>query len=252
MPATMSLREHSQQGPLVGSFVTVADPVIAEVMGEAGFDFLIVDVEHTGMALLSVQTVMQAMGNTEAAPVVRVGELSEMQIKQALDAGADGVVVPHIKRASEAELLVQYAKYPPMGRRGLTAARAARYGNNFDEYSRTANSRTSVIALIEDAEAVAEAGAIAAIDGIDFIFIGPWDLSASMGHMGDPDAAEVQAAIAEVIRAVKAAGKKSLIYAESGTDARGWIDRGVDGVVIGEDYVLLLAHCREQLAALGR
>lgn len=252
MSSTVSLKDYNDGRPLAGSFVTVADPVIAEVMGEAGFDFLIVDVEHTGMPLLSVQTLLQAIGNTRAAPLVRVGELSEMQIKQALDAGADGVIVPHIKSAEDAARLVQYSKYPPMGTRGLTAARAARYGNNFDEYSKTANSRTSVVALIEDIEAVAEAEAIASTEGIDFVFIGPWDLSATMGHMGNPGAPEVEEAVQSIIDAVKSSGKRSLIYAESGAGAKYWITRGIDGIVLGEDYQLLLEQCRAQLTAMGR
>lgn len=252
MTARPSLTERSELGPMAGSFVTAADPAIAEAMGEAGFDFLVVDVEHTGMALLTVQSVLQGIGNTGASPLVRVSELSEAQIKQALDAGADGVIVPHIRSGADAARLVEHAKYPPVGHRGLAAARAARYGASFDEYSATANSRTSAIPMIEDVEAVPEAEEIAAMDGIDFVFIGPWDLAASMGHLGDPSAEDVVAAVGSIIDATKATGKKCLIYAATGAAARGWIDRGVDGVAIGLDYTLLLEQCRAQLAAMGR
>jgi 2-keto-3-deoxy-L-rhamnonate aldolase RhmA len=252
MAARPSLAERSQLHPLAGSFVTAADPAIAEAMGEAGFDFLVVDVEHTGMALLTAQSVMQGIGNTDTSALVRVGELSEAQIKQALDAGADGVIVPHIRSAADAARLVEYAKYPPLGHRGLAAARAARYGVAFDEYSATANSRTSAIPMIEDVEALSESADIAATDGIDFVFIGPWDLAASMGHLGNPRADDVVAAAESIIDTTKASGKKCLIFAANGADARGWIDRGADGVAIGLDYTLLLEQCRDQLTAMGR
>lgn len=252
MAVRPSLTERSELGPMAGSFVTAADPAIAEAMGEAGFDFLVVDVEHTGMALLTVQSVLQGIDNTSAAALVRVSELSEAQVKQALDAGADGVIVPHVRSGTDAACLVKYAKYPPLGHRGLASARAARYGASFGEYSATANMRTSAIPMIEDVEAVQEAEHIAATDGIDFVFIGPWDLSASMGHLGDPNADEVVAAVDDIIHATKATGKKCLIYAATGVEARGWIDRGVDGVAIGLDYTLLLEQCRVQLAAMDR
>jgi 2-keto-3-deoxy-L-rhamnonate aldolase RhmA len=235
---------------MAGSFVTAADPTIAEVMGEAGFDFLVVDVEHTGMALLTVQSILQGIGNTGAAPLVRVAELNEAQIKQALDAGADGVIVPHIRNTVDATRLVEYAKYPPLGRRGLAAARAARYGASFIEYSTTANRSTSAIPMIEDIEAVALAGDIAATDGIDFVFIGPWDLAASMGHLGNPGAEEVVSAVGSIIDAARSHGTGCLIFASTGAEARSWIDRGVDGVAIGLDYTLLLDQCRTQLAAM--
>ncbi len=249
MDERRNLRARSAAGEtLIGSFVTIGNGVVGEVMGHAGFDFLIVDIEHTGMALLTAQSIFQAIDNTDAAPLLRISEISESQIKQALDAGAEGIVVPHVRTRQDAELIVRYAKYPPHGTRGLTAARAARYGLSFEGYAQDANDITMVIALVEDADALEAVADIARTDGIDAVFVGPWDLSASMGHLGQPGAPDVVSAVERIVTEVHAAGKKAMIYAEDGAQGKDLLERGYDAIVLGEDYLLLLEQARAELA----
>lgn len=247
-----SLRERlRRRDKLVGSFVTIANPVVGEVMAHAGFDFLIVDVEHTGMSLLDVQTVLQGASSSPTSCLVRIGELSAMQTKQALDSGASGIVIPHVCTKAQAEQAVRFAKYGPAGSRGVTAARAARYGLGWDDYSRSANVLTAVVPIIEDAEGVRNTGEIATVEGVDLVITGPWDLAASLGHFGELEHPDVEAAITSVINGVHEAGKPVGVYADTAATGHSWRDRGADVIILGEDYVLLLDRAREQLALLA-
>lgn len=246
-----SMREAMSDGArLVGSFVTMPSPTVAEVMALGGFDFLIVDIEHTGMSGTEVLTVLQATAQIGPKCLVRVGENSEMQIKQVLDAGADGIVVPHVQSKEDAERAVRYAKYPPLGHRGVTAARAARYGESFEEYIGVANQRLAVVALIEDESGLEDIDQIVGVEGIDAIFIGPWDLAGSIGSLGDTESPVVQDAIDKIIDAGVSAGKPIVIYIEDGRDADRWISKGVQVFVLGEDYALLSSKIAEQLRAV--
>jgi 4-hydroxy-2-oxoheptanedioate aldolase len=246
-PITELFRRRDQ---LVGTFVTVDSPVIAEVLGLAGFDFVIVDMEHTGMDVIRVQTLLQAIGNTPARPMVRVGEISEMLIKQVLDAGAESIMVPHVQSGEDAARIVRYARYAPAGIRGVTAARAAQYGLTFHEYSRRANDSIGIVAIIEDRPGFENAEEIIQTEGIDAIVAGPWDLAASLGFFGEPHHPEVEAAIEEIFRLSANAGKPVASYGESAEEVEGWRNRGADILILGEDYTLLLAKAQTELASL--
>ncbi|ULB09735.1 aldolase/citrate lyase family protein [Cereibacter azotoformans] len=217
--------------PLVGCFVMAASPTIAEMCGYAGFDFVILDQEHGPADAETLENQIRAAEASGIAALVRVPWGSRWLIQRALDAGAEGIVVPHVTTAAEAEEIVRFSHYPGRGVRGLaTTARAGRHGNvSVADHLPQSLQRTCVILQIEDAEALSEVSAIAGVDGVDSIFIGPADLSASLGHPGQPGHPEVAAAIEGVIRDTEAVGGPVVSsFIRDAEDARFWREnRGV-------------------------
>jgi 4-hydroxy-2-oxoheptanedioate aldolase len=190
---------------LVGAFVGVPDPAVALVVGRSGFDFVELDAEHGAFTATSLRECLEALRGTPAAAVVRVAANQQMLIAQALDLGADGVQVPHVSTGAQAEAAVRAARFPPAGDRGLGVGRAAAYGLELAELIAGGDARTAVILMIEDREGVENAEAIAAA-GADAIFVGPVDLSASLGVPGEPTHPSVLEATDRVLAATKAAG----------------------------------------------
>ncbi len=169
----------------VGSWITQAEPSIAEIMVDAGFEWLVVDMEHSAITFAQAQDLVRVISRAGSIPLVRVGENSQNFIKRAMDIGAYGVVVPMVNTASDAQRAVESVKYPPWGKRGVGLARAQGYGLSFETYKRWVNKETVVIAQIEHIEAVRNLEEILSIRGIDGTIIGPYDLSASLGVPGD-------------------------------------------------------------------
>lgn len=186
--------------PLHGFFVGLPAPAIVEMAAFAGFDFVIIDTEHGPTGLETLEHMLRAAGAAGIAALVRVPRGSADDILHVLDAGADGILVPHVANAQVARDIVRHAYYPPLGRRGIsTLSRAARHGmGEAAAVLRAQAGRTAVIAMIEDAEALAEVGAIARVEGIDALFVGPNDLAASMGHLGDAANPAVRQAVAAI------------------------------------------------------
>lgn len=196
----MSLKKSLINNKLtIGSWVTISHPAVVEIMASAGFDWLVIDIEHTTIDLEKAQqliTVIQAKG---MKALVRVSKNEEVVIKRILDAGADGIVVPMVKTKEEALEAISYAKYPPVGARGVGLYRAQNYGLDFENYQKWVNEELVIIAQIEHYEAVNNIKDIITTDGIDGVIIGPYDLSASMGVPGEYGRKDVQDAIQKVL-----------------------------------------------------
>ncbi len=185
------------QPPALGVLVTLGSPEVAELLSLGGFDWLMIDLEHSPITLATAQHMVQAT-RPPCSVLLRLPENSPAWIKQALDTGADGIVVPMVNSAFEAEAAVRAAKYPPLGTRGVGIARAQGYGSTTDETLRTANAETAVIIQIEHANGVAAIDDTLSVSGIDGVLIGPYDLSGSLNHLGHIGHPAVQKAINRV------------------------------------------------------
>lgn len=235
--------------PLAGMWVCSGSPLVAEICAGAGLDWLLVDMEHSPNGLESVLAQLQAVAAEPVTPVVRVPIGDVVTIKQVLDLGAQNLLVPMISTADEAREIVAAVRYPPRGRRGVGSAlaRSARW-NRVDGYLTDADAHVSLFVQVETAEGVENAAAIAAVDGVDGVFVGPSDLAASMGVLGQQTHPDVTAAVLRAFEAVHGAGKPVGVNAFDPAVAQSYIDAGVDYLLVGAD-VALLARGSEALAA---
>lgn len=200
----MSLKTKLKNNELtLGSWVTIGHPAIVEIMSSAGFEWLVVDMEHTSIDLTTANNLIATIQAKGMKALVRVSKNEEVIIKKVLDMGADGIVVPMVKSKDEALEAIGYAKYPPVGNRGVGLFRAQKYGLGFDEYKKWVNDELVIIAQIEHIKAVENIEDIVTTDGIDGIIIGPYDLSGSMGHPGEYGREDVKNAIAKVLATCK-------------------------------------------------
>jgi 2-dehydro-3-deoxyglucarate aldolase len=177
---------------LFGSWINTASPIVAEIMSAAGFDFLVVDAEHSAINVPQALQIFQAIkaGNPDCKPMVRLAGNQYSETKRYLDAGASGVIAPLINTAEEANELVRAVKYPPEGERGVGFGRSHGYGFDFENYMEKANAETFVCVQIEHIKAVENIDKIFSVPGIDAAFIGPYDLTASMGITAQFDHSE--------------------------------------------------------------
>ncbi|MCX7744171.1 MAG: aldolase/citrate lyase family protein [Flavobacteriales bacterium] len=182
----------------IGSWITLGNQGIAEIMCSGGFDWLTLDLEHSVIELSQVQQLIAIIKHHHIAALVRVSKNEEVVIKRVMDAGADGVIVPMINSKADAIQAVNYVKYPPLGKRGVGLARAQGYGTNFEAYKDWLNESSIIIAQIEHIDAVNNIEEILEVEGIDGIIIGPYDLSGSMGYPGEYHREDVKAAIRKV------------------------------------------------------
>lgn len=179
----------------LGSWITLNHPSIAEIMSDAGFDWLCVDMEHSVTDYAEAQQIILAIQSKGLKAFVRVGENNTRIIKRVLDAGADGIIVPSVNSAAEAQKAVDSVKYPPFGKRGVGLARAQSYGFGFESYRDNASKEIQLIVQIEHINAINELDAILQTEGVDGTFIGPYDLSGSMGKPGNWDDPDVKQAL---------------------------------------------------------
>jgi 2-keto-3-deoxy-L-rhamnonate aldolase RhmA len=191
-----------------GAWSQLTSTFSAEIMARAGFDWLMIDLEHAPGDFMNLAAQLQAMKGTDCVPFVRAPWNDMVAIKRILDTGVMGVLIPYVNTAAEARDAVAACKYPPEGVRGVAASpRAAYFGQNSMEYLKNANNEIVVITAVETGEAVANLDDILAVEGLDGIFIGPMDLATSMGHFADASHAEVQEAIGIIEKKTLAAGK---------------------------------------------
>jgi len=169
----------------IGSWITLPDPAIAEIMANAGFDWLTVDMEHSAITLPEAQNLIRIIKLAGSAPLVRVGKNDPSLIKRVMDAGADGVIVPMVNSEADAIKAVNAVKYPPLGTRGVGLARAQGYGLEFEKYKQWLARESVVIVQIEHIEAIGNLEEILSVKGVDGSLIGPYDLSASLGYPGE-------------------------------------------------------------------
>ena len=229
----------------VGSWVSLGSPAAAEVVGDLGYDFVIVDTEHTPLSVESAGELVRAVdaaGDTDA--VVRVPGNDPTQVKRALDLGAAGVMAPKVESAEEAEALVSAASYPPDGSRGVAGSRANGYGAHTQSYFESANDAVAVLPQVETPAGVENAEEIARVDGVDTLFVGPADLSANLGCFGEYDDPTFREAFERVLAAGEAAGVPvgTLATGPAGIDS--WHDAGVDYLVAGTDVGYLRQGAR--------
>lgn len=237
--------------PQIGLWNGLASPYVAEVLATAGFDWLLVDGEHSPNDVRSLLGQLQAMAPYAVSPIVRTVNDDTALIKQCLDIGALTVLVPMVETAEQASRIVAATRYAPLGVRGLASAlaRASRW-NAVERYAERADAEICVLVQVESTVGLAHLAAIAAVDGVDGVFFGPADLSASMGHLGQPQHPEVLAAIDAGIATVRRAGKAPGILVEP-ERARRYLDAGALFVAVGLD-TMLLAQAARDLAASFR
>lgn len=235
--------------PLVGMWVCSGSPVIAEICAGAGLDWLLIDMEHAPNGLESVLAQLQAVAAYPVIPVVRIPANDPVIIKQVLDLGAQNLLVPMVASAAEAESVVAAAHYPPRGRRGVGSAlaRSARW-NRVDDYLTNAATYVSILVQVETAEAVGHAAQIAAVDGIDGVFVGPSDPAASMGLIGQQTHPDVVAAVRRAFGAVTAAGTPVGVNAFDPVTAEQYLADGASFILVAAD-VAMLARGSESLAS---
>jgi 4-hydroxy-2-oxoheptanedioate aldolase len=192
----------------IGLWLATGQPLMAEIGATAGYDWCLIDGEHAPNDIPLILAQLQAMNGAGAAPVVRVPIGQDWILKQVLDIGAQTVMVPMVETAKDAAAMVRAVRYPPDGARGLAASmvRASGY-NAIPDYASTANDEICLIVQVESARAIENIDTIAAVDGVDVVFIGPSDLSADMGFTGNAGAPEVKAAVKHAVRRIRAAGK---------------------------------------------
>lgn len=194
------LKEKLKSGELVlGSWVTIGHPEVAEILAQSGFDWLLFDLEHAPLTVAQLEPMLQAVSG-KAVALARVPSNDLVYIKQVLDVGACGTMVPMVENRAQAEKAVSYSKYPPLGVRGTGARRASGYYRKHAEYLKRANSDTLVVVQIETKEGVTNFEEIVTAAGVDAWFVGPNDLAASLGHLGDPDSQPVREAMEELAR----------------------------------------------------
>ena len=244
-----SLREKLLKGErLLGTIVSVASPTVCELLSHAGFDWLFIDAEHGPLDVAAIQDLIRAAGTTPC--LVRVPTLDEVAIKRVLDAGAEGIIVPMINHADEAKRAVAYAKYPPLGQRGVGIARAQGYGFELDDYLARANERITVVVQAEHVKAVANIEAIAATPGVDAVFVGPYDLSASLDRMGQVTDKAVVRAIDHITHRCQTVNTRLGVFGASAEAVRPYMDQGFTLIAAGTDTLLLGRGARELLAKL--
>lgn len=183
--------------PLIGTLVSLPAPDVSEMLSLVGFGWLFIDMEHSTLTRADMQRHLQAMRG-DCSGLVRVAENNAVCIKQALDLGADGIIIPAVNSAAEARQAVQWARYPPAGTRSVGIGRAHQYGLRFADYVADANATTAVIIQIEHTDAVENLDKILSVKGIDGVFIGPYDLSGSLNRLGDVQHPDVQTAVQRI------------------------------------------------------
>jgi len=229
--------------------LTLPSPETAEMISKCGFDWLFLDGEHGPASTLDWQRVMQAVGE-RCACVLRVPSNTEENIKKALDIGADGIIVPMVNTAKQAQDAVAWSRYPPLGKRGIGLARAQGYGLDFADYLARANEDIAVILQVEHIDAANNIDAILDVEGVDSIFVGPYDLSASMDKTGQVDDVEVRAVIDRVADACKDASIPLGYFGVSPSSVRPCIESGYTLICAGTDADFVTRGARQTLSEL--
>ena len=232
----------------IGLWCSLCSNISAEIVSDSGFDWALLDMEHAPNEVPGILGQLQAMAQGTAAAVVRPSWNDPVLIKRLLDVGAQTLLIPFVQNAGEARRAVAACRYPPHGFRGITTgARASRFGR-VNGYLKEADREICVLVQVETLEAVGQIEAIAEVDGVDGVFIGPSDLSASMGHIGNPLHPDVQLVIESAVKRIGASGKSAGILTGIEADARRYIEWGYRFVAVGTD-IGLLARNADVLAA---
>jgi 4-hydroxy-2-oxoheptanedioate aldolase len=231
----------------IGLWSSLASNVAAEIISDSGFDWILLDTEHSPNEIPGLVSQLQALARGTATPIVRPAWNDAVLAKRILDIGAQSLLFPYVQNVNEARAAVASTRYPPQGIRGVAvSARASRYGRT-PGYLTKANDEICVLVQVETGQAMRELEAIAKVDGVDGVFIGPSDLAASLGHLGNPQHPDVQKVIEDAGRRLKAIGKPAGILTGNEDEARRYMDWGYLFVAVGAD-VGLLARNADALA----
>jgi 2-dehydro-3-deoxyglucarate aldolase len=220
---------------LIGCWSSLSNAITTEVLGVAGFDWILLDGEHSPNDMSTYIPQLMALKDSVSAPVVRPTSNNAVEMKRLLDAGFYNFLVPFVESADEARRAVAATRYPPQGMRGVSVSQRSNRYRTVADYFKEANAQMCVMVQIESAAGVAAARDIGAVDGVDCLFVGPSDLAAGLGHLGDASHPEVQAAIAAVFADARACGKPSGILAPVEADARRYMAMGATFVGVGSD-----------------
>ena len=236
--------------PPLGTWIMSASPIVAEAVGCAGFDWGVIDMEHAPLDMAEVVQMLQALACTRMVPVVRVPWNDSVVVKRVLDAGAATLMFPFVQNADEAARAVASTRYPPEGHRGMAGmSRASRFGTS-PNYLTSANKHVSAVLQLETVEAVGRLEQIAAVDGVDALFIGPADLSASMGYVGQLTHSAVLDQMSQAVRRAKEVGMPIGTVGGSPENVAQYRAVGFDYVAISSDLGLLMRSAQAALAAL--
>ena len=239
----------------IGSWMSMAHVSIAEILASAGYDWVVIETEHTAIDVSEVLRLIVAIEGRGSVPLVRLAWNDPIQAKAVMDSGAAGVLVPMVNSKADAELAVQNIKYPPMGSRGVGLARAQGYGVTLNEYVRNANRDSLLMVQIEHIDAVKNIDEILSVPGVDGTFIGPYDLSLSMGLVGQLDHPDVETAKQRVLEATNARGLVPgihLVHPDTAVDElKNCANLGYRFIALGTDILFLGDSCRS-LQAVAR
>jgi 2-keto-3-deoxy-L-rhamnonate aldolase RhmA len=235
--------------PLPGTLLSISALQVAEIIADSGFEWVLLDMEHSALSLESVQNALQIMGD-RILTLVRVPGNDEIWIKRVLDTGCDGILVPMVNSGAEAMKVVRFSRYPPEGKRSVGLSRAHRYGPGFESYVKNANRDLVIMIQIEHRDAVANIDEILEVEGIDAVFIGPYDLSASMGLPGQITHPEVLSAISLIKRKCREAGKPWGIFGMKAEGLKAEINDGCTFPLCGVDAAILLNSYQDLLSIL--
>jgi 4-hydroxy-2-oxoheptanedioate aldolase len=223
----------------IGLWSSLCSNIGAEVLADAGFDWILLDGEHSPNDVPSTMSQMQALVGGTASPIVRPAWNDAVMIKRILDIGAQTILVPYVQNAEEAKRAVAAVRYPPAGIRGVASSTRANHYGRVNNYLKLADTEICLLVQVETRPALGELEAIAKVEGVDGVFIGPSDLAASLGHIGNPAHPEVQAALEDAVKRLKAVGKAAGILTLSEEEARRYIGWGYTFVAVGSDIGLL-------------
>ncbi|MCX5472550.1 4-hydroxy-2-oxoheptanedioate aldolase [Alcaligenes sp. A-TC2] len=231
--------------PVIGLWLGLANAYTAELLAGSGYDWLVIDNEHAPNTVPSTLAQLQALAGTPAHAVVRAASDDTVEIKRLLDVGAQTLLIPMVESAEQATRIVAATRYPPVGVRGVGAAlaRASRW-QQIPDYLAQADAQICTLVQVESMAGLAALPEIAQVSGVDGVFIGPADLAASMGHLGNPGHPEVQQAIATAIGEIRKAGKAAGILSGDAALARTYLQLGAVFVAVGSDVGLLTNGAR--------
>lgn len=239
------LRERiAEKGNATGTFLGVTTVPIMECLGYTGLDFVIIDTEHGPYDTQPMSDLIQAAERGGMAPIVRIADVTHKEIQRAVDNGAEGLIVPCLRTVEEFRKAVELAKFAPLGNRGFIKGRGSGFGNlpwasgSLEDYMKKSNERLLLLPQCETKEALEEIEKIVAIDGLDGIFIGPFDLSISMGIPGNFEEPAFLEAVAHILQVCKKAGKLCMIYTNTVEEAKRYLAQGFDAVANSMDTIV--------------
>lgn len=244
MKNSLKNRLRSSREPCFGTWISSSSLVCVDALKGMGFEWFMIDTEHAPVNPETLAAMVSLLGDSGPAPLVRVGNVDQYLVKQALDSGSQGVLVPLVNTEAQAKAVVAFAKFPPDGVRGAAAAASSRYGRDLSSYLRSANAETLVGVQIETKEALDHLEAIAGVNGVDLLFVGPQDLTLSLGLLDDRKNSRVREAMRAVVGACERYGKIPGTLVIDPEEKRAAVDLGFRFISLASDVRFLIDGAR--------